>query len=173
MDLFMEYMVEHKRSPKEMLIIAGAVAASVLVLVLASPLLFAYNLAGLYFLIIVAAVYGICLVVKKTSVEFEYILTNNELDIDKITSKTSRKRVVTVNFASIDICACTTDRTCKREYENTQAITKTFDCTGDGQTGIYFIDFSGENGKTRILFQPPVKLLENARKFNHEKIIIS
>lgn len=173
MDYFKEYMVKHRYSAKEYAIIAGVIIAAVLILILASPLLANPGLSGFYFVLVAGVIYGASVVIKRTNIEYEYILTNNELDVDRISAKSIRKRITTINFASIDICAAADDADHKREFENTSSITKTFDCTGDGKYGVYFIDFTDENGRKRLLFQPPVSMLENAKRYNPSKIFIN
>ena len=172
MDLFMEYIVKHKRSGQDTLKIVGIIAAAV-VLAAVSSLMLAFPLVqSLWLLVIVGIIYGAFFLIKRTNVEFEYIMTNNELDIDKIMAKSSRKRLVTVDFKEIDIMAKVDDAEHKSEYNSIDSSTKVLDCTGDGMTDIYFVDLSNGDGKVRVLFQPPMKLLEAAKKYNPRKIFI-
>ncbi len=172
MDLFMEYLVQHKRTGKDFLIIFGIIAAAFVLLALSTLLLLVPAVSGIWLLIAAGIVFFAYKLINRTSVEYEYILTNNELDIDRINAKSTRKRVANINFAGIDICACKDDPAHKSEFENSSSITKTIDCTGDGINGVYFIDYTDDNGRTRVIFQPPVSLVEKARKYNPSKIFI-
>ena len=39
--------------------------------------------------------------ITATSVEYEYIITNNDMDIDKITGRRTRKRLITVKLNTV------------------------------------------------------------------------
>ena len=172
MDLFMEYIVKHKRSGKDTLIVVGIIAAAVILSVVSSLMLLVPFLQSFWLLVVAGIVYGAYFLIKRTAVEFEYIMTNNELDIDKIMAKSSRKRLITIDFKEIELMAKVNDPDHKGEFDNIDASAKVLDCTGDAMTDIYFVDMSGEKGKIRVIFQPPMKLLEAAKKYNPRKIFI-
>lgn len=171
MDIFMEYIVQHKRTGKDTLKVVGIIVLATLLCMVSSIMLTIQLVASLWLFVVAGIIYGAVWLIKKTIIEYEYILTNSELDIDKIMARSSRKRLITIDFKEVEICAPINEPSVKFEYENTQSITKTLDCTGDGITNVYFIDITGDNGKTRILFQPPSKLIESAKKFNPRKVI--
>ena len=168
MDVFMEHLVQHKRTGKDLLVMIGIIAGAGILLSLSTLLLLFPATSGMWLLAAAAIVFFAVVLIKRTSVEYEYILTNNELDIDRITAKSNRKRVVTVNFADIEICAPVSHS----GFTSAQGISKTLDCTGKGESGVYFIDFAGEKGKTRVLIEPPVSYIESVRRFNPSKIFI-
>lgn len=172
MDLFMEYIVRHKRTGKDTLKVFGIMFAALVLMTISSLMLAVPVLQSLWFLVLCGICYGAFILIKRTILEFEYIMTNNELDIDKIMAKSSRKRLITIDFKEIEIMAKVNDPEHKCEFENLTSSAKTLDCTGDGSTDIYFIDFYKDGNKFRVLFQPPMKLLEAAQKFNPRKIFI-
>ena len=168
MDIFMEYIVKHKPAIKDrllqVLIILGGVLLFIGVFFLL-PYLASFGfiaLAGVIFLVYVLA--------SRFNVEYEYILTENYLDIDRIIAKRNRKRVVSLDLKEIGIFACVDDPMHKSEFENNTGILKTLDCTGAHNMDIYFIDYSGDKGMTRVLFEPPTKFLDAAYKYNPRKI---
>ena len=168
MDLFMEHLVPHKRTGKDLFLLIAIIAGACILMALALILLLFPATAGMWLLIEVAIIFFAILFIKRTSVEYEYILTNNELDIDKILAKSNRKRLITINFGDIEICAPVTHDS----FKSTQNIAKTLDCTGTGSGQIYFIDLATEKGKTRVLIEPPVSYIENARRYNPSKIFV-
>lgn len=168
MDLFMEYLVQHRRSGKDLLATVGIIAGAAILLVLSTALWSVPILSNFWPIIVFAIIFFAVILIKKMYVEYEYILTNNELDIDKITSRSNRKKVITINFLNIDICAPVTNE----QYKTTNNAVKVYDCTGDGLNGVYFIDFSDEQGAKRVLFQPPVSYIEKVKRFNPSKIFI-
>lgn len=166
MDLFMEHIVKHKRQTKDYIIIALSVLLG-LVLLLFSPIILTIQvLASLWLLVVAGIVFLVYYLVKRTDIEFEYILTNKELDIDRITAKSRRKRIFTIDFSTIDICAPVS--THKSEFA--RQVYKTIDCTGMGVEEVYFVDITSETGTTRILIEPPKEFIESVYKFNPSKI---
>lgn len=170
MDIFTEHIVKHKKGTREYLISAGAVLAAFILsfaLLMFGGVLF--NL-GIGFLILVGFFYGAYIVIKYTNVEYEYILTNNELDVDKIMARSRRKRMITVDFRNIDICAPIDDPNYKYEYENT-SVSQVYDFSGQGLNKTYFILTDGDSGRIKIIFEPTEKILDGAQKFNPRKVI--
>ena len=169
MDLFMEYLVQHKRTGKDLFVISGIIAGAIFLLLILTLVVSIFPaIAGIWLLSAVAIIFFAVLLIKRTSIEYEYILTNNELDIDQITAKSNRKRLVTINFSEIDICAPVSHSA----FSSAQAAAKTIDCTGNRTNNVYFIDYSAEKGKTRVLIEPPVSYIENVRRFNPSKIFV-
>ncbi len=169
MDLFMEHLVPHKRTGKDLFIASGIIAGAIFLLLLLTFIVSIFPaIAGIWLISAVAIVFFAVLLIKRTSIEYEYILTNNELDIDKITAKSNRKRLITINFSEIDICAPVSHSA----FLEAQTIAKTIDCTGNRTKDVYFIDLSTEKGKTRVLIEPPVSYIENVRRFNPSKIFV-
>lgn len=169
MDLFMEHIVKHKRTGKDYGIIAGIVILGAILLYFSQIMLAIQFLATLWLLVAVGIIFFVVVFIKRTDVEFEYILTNNELDIDRITAKSSRKRVFNVDFSTVDICAPVSAY--KSEFE--KPAYKTFDFTGSGEGEVYFIDIPSESGKKRILIEPPTEFIESARKYNPSRIFVA
>lgn len=173
MDIFIEYIVKHKRGSREYLILFGAVFGALilsLALILFGSVLFQFG--GIALLLLAGFWYGAYIAIKFTfNIEYEYILTNNELDVDKIMAKSRRKRIITIDFKNIHICAPIDSPEHKYEYENTEGITKVYDFTGIGQEKNYFIDTEREGARVRVIFSPTEKILEAVYKFNPRKII--
>ena len=99
-DLYSELLVKKERTAKDRLI-KGSIIALIVLLVLAG--LFIMPL-----LLIAAIVLGVCaylFIFPGTDLEFEYLYVNGELDIDKIMSKSKRKRVKSIQLAEADLVA--------------------------------------------------------------------
>lgn len=98
MDTFFEQIVSMKKNGKN-------IALLILIWLVAIFLAAVCFYFTLFFPILILAVLGIFYGAFKLSImqniEYEYILTNGEIDIDKITAKNSRKRMLT--FACKDI----------------------------------------------------------------------
>ena len=170
MDIFVEHIVKHKRGAKENLIAVGAVLGAFILGFVIFGFSMSMNFAQLGLLLVAGVFYGAYKIATFTSVEYEYILTNNELDIDKIMARTRRKRIMTIDFKSIELCAPVDDVNYKHEFENT-SMTNNYDFSGQGYNPAYFIICDGEKGRMRIIFEPTEKIIENASKFNPRKVI--
>lgn len=165
-DVFAEYIVKHKLGAKDVLIQIGTGILAIILTVVAFGLVAIPQLSFLTTLIIAGIWYGAYWLVKSRYIEFEYIMTNSALDFDKITAKSKRKRILSLDLKEIEIFAPINNDAYKNQ------ITKIYDCTGDGKDGVYFIDFMGERGRERVLFQPSQKILDFAYKFNQSKVLI-
>lgn len=181
-DNFMEYLIKKKKGAKDYLIIAALIAAAS-VFTVAIFMLTLYLMAsgkdggmgsGIGLVIIALAWYAVYLLASTLNVEYEYILTNSAMDIDKVMSKKGRKHLVEWDFKSIEICARIDDVNHKYEYENKQSRDKIYDLTGDSKIGnVYFVDYTDEKSvKTRVLFQPTSKMIETAAKYNRHCIYL-
>lgn len=91
MDTFIEQIVKKKKTPTEWFIIVGTVLLA-LVLVLA-VWLFA---APLVMFALAGAGFGAWWLITNQNNEFEYCVTNGDIDIDQIIAKRKRKRLVSV-----------------------------------------------------------------------------
>ena len=163
MDVFCEYIVKCKKTTKDYFIMAGVYLAAFILSVLL--LLFSNYTYGLWLVLIAGVWYGAYFVVKTRYIEYEYALNNNELDIDKIMGKTRRKRMITVDFKQIEICAAINDEMYKSEY-NTKSVAKTYNYSGESEYEKYFVDFVTQEGKVRVLFNPTDKMKENMSIIN-------
>ena len=98
MDSYCEYIVKKKNGGKELaiqaLIVVAALAVFALFMVLGAVI---PNFSMITTLLAFGALYGGYRLITNMNVEYEYIVTNGEMDIDKIIAKRSRKRLLTVN----------------------------------------------------------------------------
>lgn len=182
-DIYLEYLIKRKTDGKQKAIIGGIIAAGVLVtmVLLYFILGFGYAFAGtpygsfifsIGFVLIAFAWYGAYLVINMQRIEFEYILTNSALDIDKVLAKRGRKPFVRLDFKEISVCAAVEDNEHNADYKNVTP-EKVYDAVGDkSKGGIYFIDFDEDGKRARLLFQPTYKLISSAKRYNMRKIFV-
>lgn len=182
-DIYLEYMIKRKKSGGQKAIIALIIASGVILTAVLLMLTYvcALFLMGTQFgsfafsigLVLIALMwYGAFLLIGMGNVEYEYILTNSELDIDKIMSKRGRKHIVSFDFKEISVCANINDSNHNSNYKNVTPA-KIYDATGDKTAdNIYFVDFNGEGGITRVIFQPTFKMINSAKKFNPRNIFV-
>lgn len=169
MEIFREYIVEKKKEASDTAISVGIVAAAMAVtyILILFAMLNMRLLAGIGLLLIAGCWYFAVKLIKNRSVEFEYILTNHELDIDKIMAKSTRKRLTTVDLYKIEKCASIKDS------EAQSLSRKTYNYAGDiSGERVYFIDAYDEAEPIRIIFQPSSSILEAMKQINPRKISV-
>ena len=156
MDIFKEFIVKKEMTPRERLsivfIMVGAVALGFSFI----GFLFGTPLRRISILLAMGCGYGGWKLVTQFFIEYEYILTNKDLDIDKITNQAVRKRL------------CTVDMTKVTEYGT---IGEDFAVEGD-ETVVqasahnpelvdYYLRFDHkDHGKTVLLFTPSTELMD-------------
>ncbi len=161
MDSFIEYMIKQKKSAsavfKKALIYFAAMVVSLIVTVV--MLIFPSMFMSIIPLTIALIFYFAYRISSSYDVEFEYILTNGELDVDKITHKKRRKRLLTVHcktFVEFGKYEKKSDNgNEKNEFSkiiNASANSDTF----DDYYAVFFI-----NGqKTKLIFNPTLRMID-------------
>lgn len=167
MDVFCEYIVTKKKDLLDyLLIFSVAVAAIIITYILMMLMIMFSPFSTIILFLIVGVWWGGVQLIKGRNIEYEYILTNNELDIDKIVAKSRRKRVCSVDFNHIELCASISDPDFLNVYNNHgEKTVKNF--AGDlAANNAYFVDFSKDSQQVRVIFQPSKRMLEGIKKAN-------
>lgn len=148
MDIFKEQLLVVKPNTKTKLNKVILIVLGVVIAVLA--MIFGGGLLGP--LLVVAVIFGVSYLVKGMNLEYEYILTNDEVDVDKIMNKERRKRYFTFNLKEIELMAHVDDEVRKPEFDRAE---KEIDISS-GETGenTYFILFNHKNILTKLIMEP-------------------
>lgn len=100
-DVFIEQLIK-KRSTSVDLIKQGLIIlAGILIIMLLLPF-FLTQFMPFVLVIAVGLVYLAYYLISGMQLEYEYIYTNGEIDVDKIIAKRKRKRITTVRVSSFD-----------------------------------------------------------------------
>lgn len=173
MDIFAEQILKHRLELKDAVIDAAASCSAMVISMIVSYFWVFAELRFLVAVVIILSWYGAYRVVKSRNLEYEYTITNNYFDIDSIRGRRKRKQVLSIDVKKIEICAALADLSHRADYKNPGNLEKKIDCTGDGQSGVYFMDYYGDSGKIRVMIQPSMEILEGMAKFNPRKIFIN
>ncbi len=181
-DVFMEYLVAKKKDKKDKLMIAGVIAGAVIVSCVLLILIFAVGLAvaaggqsnmvsqmmfSVGLLLIAFAWYLVYLFAGTRNIEYEYILTNNDFDIDKVMSKKGRKHLVSFDIREATCIASVNDDENNGDYKNRPENVKLLDYSAHNSNAeTFFADVTVEGERNIILFQPTMKMVEAMWKFN-------
>lgn len=162
MDTFFEQIVAMRKGAKEMaLIILILVAALIVGALLMLLSIVNISFASICFLAIAGVFFGAYKLIALNNVEFEYILTNGEMDIDKITNRSSRKRQIT--FSLKDVL-----RIEKYDFSNPVVIhgakTEVYCNKGDENACFVLLEHKS-HGKTVVVFSPNDRMLQGMSGF--------
>lgn len=182
----MEQLVPRKKDLKDKCIIALIIiAAIILTMVLGTltlSLLFgpsngqrllpiASMASSLGWLAIAGVWYGAYYLINSFNVEYEYIITNNEIDIDKIMSKKRRKRLVTIDIKNASVMARIDDEDNNSVYKNIPSDVNVLNFSPMSENGYtYFIDCTVDQKRTIVLWQPTSKIVDSLWKFNPKAV---
>ena len=154
MDVFVEQMVVKPQKGKDL-------ALKVLITLAAVILsgIFLLFLAVMAFVPVVGIIYAAYYLISGLDCEYEYIVTNGEIDIDKIAGKRKRTRLITADARKF---------TAFGRLENAGKLpdkATIVDAT-DGSGNVFYADFvHGKLGETRLIFSPNEKVLEAVKPF--------
>ena len=143
MDHYVEQLVVKEKGAKEWGIIAG----SVLVAVALSVLSFIF-LGAFFIIFTVGFGYAAYMLITAQTLEYEYCVTNGDIDIDSIVAKRKRKRIVSVAGRKIE-------RLEPFDGAPPAGFDRTVVTASAGAAGCWrFTYHSKKNGHTQVIFQP-------------------
>lgn len=161
MDVFKEYIVKKELTQSEktskVLIMLASVALALCFFFLTFGT--AFSLFGILFACL--SVYFGYMIVIRFFVEYEYILTNADLDIDKITNQSTRKRLSTIDLHTVTEAGKVTDSTEIKENE-----THIKADANNPELDNYYLRFKSKSlGDAILTFTPSVEFVELIKPF--------
>lgn len=154
MDIFVEQIIRKQKTTREYAIIAGGIVAGL------ALIFFSLMVPILQFLLafIVCGVgYGVWWIVTSQNIEFEYSVTNGDIDIDQIVAKRRRRRVVSVSGAKIESFG----RYAAAGFAGRKFDREVMAAPSPDADGVYYFTYhSKKNGHTLVLFQPDSRVRE-------------
>ncbi|MGN0553398.1 MAG: hypothetical protein ACI4I1_08440 [Oscillospiraceae bacterium] len=159
MDIFVEQLVrkpaDGKSTALKLLIVFGVVVVSLFCLYL--------TLIGIVIalLLIFAAIYGGFYLISGLNSEYEYIVTNGEIDIDKIIAQRKRKRLITAKPSKFEAFGKLADAAPVSGITVVEA-----NGISKEEAEDYYIDFTHDSfGKVRLIFTPTERTIEAITPF--------
>ena len=155
MDVYKEQLVKKATTQrddfKKFFLTLMAISLSAFILVTTLTTIFA--VIGIF--LVLSIFYGLSFLIKGMSVEYEYLLTNGELDIDKISGQRTRKRLITFQISTAQNIGRLTDWTELNDDYTTVIASSGLD------EGDYFIEFNHkDHGNCYLIFTPDAEMLE-------------
>lgn len=164
-DIFNEQLVERKPNRADTVKKAGIVLAGLVlgVLIIGVP-----YLAGFQLPLLIVDVFAVVFFMRRFNVEYEYVFTNGELDVDKIINKSKRKRVFSIHVTNIQVMVPADSNDYAKEVEN---FSKQYDfSSGTVKENTYIAMCDDKNVRTKVVFEPNEKMFDAIRSYIPRKI---
>ncbi len=157
MDTFFEQLIKIKKNGKTLTLFIGIWLLGIII----ALALFTF-ISGLGLLLACGAIFGAYWLSSKLNVEFEYIITNDSMDVDKIINKSSRKRMLSLDITKVN----------RLEKYNPAAINNidkkdiVFACNPNDEEIYFMVAESSHGGKNAYLvFSPDNRIKSGIKKF--------
>lgn len=159
-DIYTEQLVKRKNT--------GRITAEKIALLLVTIAVFCLGLmipyVGILFLImIIVDVY----LFRSMNVEYEYLYINGNIDIDKIMSKSRRKKVFEMNVSELELLAPAGSP----ELRPFQGVKATDYTSGEEGRSVYEMIVLKNGEKKKIMFEPNDTIIDGMRMYAPRKVV--
>ena len=169
MDTFMEKIVARKKDFKDNIINVGIILAT-LILIMAVNSIPVITQLGIGLFIVAGLAFLAYRLISSRNVEFEYIVTNGDLDIDKITARRKRKRILSTSCKEFDIVARVTSNSFS---QSVQSIKNRIDASSSTNSpDAFFVTLNYKGEKTLVIFEPDERMLNNFKTYIPRKMLL-
>ncbi|SHE73106.1 hypothetical protein SAMN02745195_01018 [Thermoanaerobacter uzonensis DSM 18761] len=166
MDVFIEKLVKKQKTSKDILFSIGVVVAALIIVFGVIPLIPIVKNFLIFFLLLFS--YLAYYLIRSRNIEFEYSLTNNELDVDKIIDQKRRKHVISVDCRDFEVMAKVNS---DKLTEDIKAIKNRIEAVSSmSSPDVYFAVFENGGVKTLLFFEPNEKMLEAIARYIPRKL---
>lgn len=168
-EVFIEKLIAKKKDAKDFLFAAAICLAGIIILAV-FPLLSSYIpfLGSFWLLIAAGVVYGIYKLITSRDIEYEYIVTEGDLDIDMIIAKRKRKRIFSANCKEFDVVAPYKGQGHDSRLSNVTRQIKAV--SSMNSKDVYFITLNYNGERTAVFFEPDERILKAFKTFIPRKV---
>lgn len=164
MDVFLEKIITKRKGGLDYFLTALLFFAALLVFLAATLFFSGFGLA-----IGFGAFYGAWYLATMRSMEYEYSVTNGDLDVDAIYGQRKRKRIVSVHSRSFELFA-PINRNHEQEFlrnKTNKNLTIIDARSSDAAENAFFCVFNyKEKGRVMLMFEPDQRMIDNFKSFN-------
>lgn len=165
MDVFLEKIVARRKDAKDFLLVIAIIVAALVVISVSLSFPVTKGFAPI---IIVGIIYVVYRLITSRNIEFEYAVTNGDLDIDKIISQRKRKRIFSASCKDFDVVAKPGS---VHFTKDVKAISKRIEAVSSMDApGVYFITLHHKGERTVLFFQPDERMLNSFKIFIPKKV---
>lgn len=165
MDIFIEKIVARKKGGKDVLFNLGIIAAGLIVSLVLFAIPFVANFALFLF---AGIVFGVYYLITSRNVEYEYIVTNGEMDIDRIVAQRKRKRLFSGNCREFDVIAKVNSDKYTTDVKNIR--NKLYLVGSMDSPDVYFLTAHYKGEKTLVFFEPDKRMLDAFKTYIPRKV---
>ncbi|HHW57779.1 MAG TPA: hypothetical protein GXX15_08985 [Clostridia bacterium] len=166
MDIFIEKLVKKQKTSKDTLFSIGVVVATLIIVFGVIPLIPIVKNFLIFFLFLFG--YLAHYLIRSRNIEFEYSLTNSELDVDKIIDQKRRKHVISVDCRDFEIMARVNS---DRFTQDIKTIKNRIEAVSSmSSPDVYFAVFEDKGIKTVLFFEPNEKMIETIGRYIPRKL---
>lgn len=159
MDTFFEQIIAVKKSGKALAAITGIWLAAFLVCFV---LIMFMGILGTFSLFLAAgALFGAYKLSTRFNVEYEYIVTNGTMDIDKIINKSSRKRILSFELATVSRI----EKFNPAQISSVNAKELFITCNADDPAAYLMVSSTEGKGTSYLVFAPDERVRSAIVKF--------
>lgn len=164
-DVFKEQLIKRQGNKTDILKKIGLVLLGILLIIVSYPITSKFKLT---ILVVAGVIWAEYILINRFNVEYEYIFTNGDLDIDKIMNRSKRKRILTIDVRQFVVMAQFTNP----EYKS---LIGNIDTTLDYGSGVlsettYGAVYEKEGKRVLLLFEPNQVLFEAIKIYIPKKI---
>ncbi len=159
-DVFNEQLVARRPNQKDLLqkIGIGVAGAVLIFLGMNVPALMSFVVP-----IIAVVIVGVVFLFRRYNIEYEYVFTNGDLDIDKIINKSKRKNALSVSVRSFATMVPVANKDYEKEVSN---FTKLYDfSSGTVKENTYAVIFDRDKEHVKMIFEPDEQMFKAIRNF--------
>ena len=160
MDIFLEKIVKKKKTILDFAIVGGIILLSLLLLLVMLSFRF---LSSLVPLLVAGIGYIAYMFIRNRNIEYEYIVTNGDLDIDMIIAQRKRKRIFSGACKDFEMIAKLTSGKYDHNYQNNKD--RIVAVSSMDSSDVYFISINKDGKKTLVFFEPHAKMVESFKKY--------
>lgn len=164
-DIFNEQLVARKSNKTDTFKKVGLVALGVVLMFVA---LSVPVLQGFIVPILVVVVVGVVFLMRRFNIEYEYVFTNGELDVDKIINKSKRKRALSFHVSNIEIMVQVDNKDHARELEKFDKLYDFSSGVNQENTYVAICDTNGQ--RLKIILEPNDKMFDAIKAYIPRKI---
>lgn len=168
---FNEYMIKKNKTTKEIFLSLLLYIAAAILSGIGFVALTMVGLGSLALLLVCGLFYGAFKLSSKMNKEFEYICTEDTIDIDVIMNATSRKRLISFSIKEVELIASVNDENYKTRLN--EQFEKVIDATTARKDANVYFAIVEKKGKTLVKFEPPHSILSNLHKYAPSKVRIT
>lgn len=170
---FKEYLLKRNKTGKEKLYTVLIYLVATVLALFSFVMLFSLGsiFGGINLLVPVGIYYGAHKISERFKKEFEYIITDDLVDIDVVFNASRRKRLISFSIKEAEVLASVTNK------EKNAVLNGDFDEVIDATTNskganVFFVVVDQDKRKL-VKFEPPYAALEILRKHAPSKVFIS